>query len=662
MRNFTCLHPEQGEIERRIRRTPYDASIVVDFALIRNPETGRWSRYRKPVEVVSAGAIDDVLPGLRRIDEAVEQRGLVAVGFVSYEAAPAFDEAYRVHPLINGIPLLSFGLFEAPTQEPETFLEDLSSYAVGQWSASQDEEEYRRSVGRIHDHIALGDTYQVNHTFRLRASFDGDPRAFFLDLVRSQPDSFAAYLDMGGHVICSASPELFFQLDGEKLVSRPMKGTIDRGWDPRSDRARESWLGQSPKNRAENAMIVDMVRNDIGRIARVGSVDVTSSFDVERHPTVFQMTSTVEAKTAAPVSEIIAAVFPFASVTGAPKIRTMELINELETEPRGVYTGAIGVIEPGRRARFSVGIRTAVVDRLVGLVEYGAGSGVVWDSTADDEYRECVLKARILSQPAPDFDLLETIRWEPEGGFSLLDRHLDRLSGAAEYFGRPVDREAILDDLRKVPGPQFRSNCGTSDPAPRPPLRIRLLVAADGAHRIEESLLGARETRALQQHRAFCSAGVSPATFPLISKPPNSGLAREDQLSAVGEAPDRPVRLGLAHKVVQPDDPFLHFKTTNRTVYDEARRSRPDCDDVLLWNEKGEVTESTIANVVARIDGELVTPPVDCGLLAGTFRAELIERGEIVERVISVDELAQVEALYLINSVQGWRDVEWKDK
>ena len=631
MRNFTCLHPEQGEIERRNRRTPYDASIVVDFALIRNPETGRWSRYRRPVEVVSAGAIDDVLPGLRRIEEAVEQRGLVAVGFISYEAAPAFDEAFQVFPPINGIPLICFGLFEAPTQEPEPFLEDLSSYAVGEWLASQNEEEYRRFVGRIHDHIARGDTYQVNHTYRLRASLDGDPRSLFLDLVRSQPDSFAAYLDMGGYVICSASPELLFRLDGDRLVSRPMKGTTDRGWDPRSDRARESWLGQSPKNRAENAMIVDMVRNDLGRVARVGSVEVTSSFDVERHPTVFQMTSTVEAKTVAPVSEIIAAIFPFASVTGAPKVRTMEIINELETEPRGVYTGAIGFVGPGRQARFSVAIRTAVVNRTMGQVEYGVGSGVVWDSTADEEYCECVLKARVLSRPAPDFDLLETMLWESSGGFTLFDRHLDRLAGAAEFFCRSFDRERVLERLGRVPGTEFRScrerdeepvsvgrdNCGTPYLAPTGPLRVRLLLAPDGACRVETT--------------------------------------------AIEEAPDRPVRLGLAASPVAVDNPFLHFKTTHREVYETARRSRPDCDDVLLWNEQGEVTESTIANLVAEIDGRLVTPPVDCGLLAGTFRAELIERGEIRERVIRVDELAHVETLFLINSVQGWREVEWID-
>ena len=578
---------------------------MVNFALIRDPETDRWLRFRRPVEVVSAQTVDGVLPVLARIDNAVEKQGLAAVGFVAFEAAPAFDPALRVHPPIHGMPLLIFGLFEEPTEEGEPLLEDLGSYSVGEWSASQTEEEYRRSVGGVRDHIARGDTYQVNHTFRLRAPFDGDPRAFFLDLVRSQPSSLAAYLDLGGRVVCSASPELFFRLDGEHLVCRPMKGTARRGWDLESDREFETRLEASPKDRAENAMIVDMVRNDLGRVARVGSVDVTGSFVIERHPTVFQMTSTVEAKTGAPVSEIIAALFPFASVTGAPKVRTMELINELESGPRGVYTGAIGLIEPGRRSRFSVAIRTAVVDREVGCVEYGVGSGVVWDSEAGDEYRECLLKARLLGQPAPDFELLETMLWDPDDGYSILDRHLERLAGAAEYFERGIHPTRIRSDL-------VSRGLGFGDTRHR----VRLLVAADGSHRIE--------------------------VYPFD---PDSEAT--------------PVRLGLAASAVKRQDPFLHFKTTHRAVYEQARATRPECDDVLLWNERGEVTESTIANLVARIDGKLVTPPVSCGLLAGTFRAELLERGEIEERVITVEELPDADVLYLINSVQGWKDVEW---
>lgn len=580
---------------------------MVDFALIRDPETGGWSRFHRPVDVISATSVEEVLPALDRIDEAVGERRLVAVGFLSYEAAPAFDPAYRAHRPAGALPLLSFGLFDATPEESEPQFTDPDTYVLGEWSATQNEKEYRRSVDRVRGHIAAGDTYQVNHTFRLRASFGGDPRALFLDLVRSQPSSFAAYLDLGGQSICSASPELLLRLDGEDLVCRPMKGTAPRGWDLASDRRFGSRLAASSKDRAENAMIVDMVRNDLGRVAEVGSVEVVSSFDVERHPTVFQMTSTVAAKSALPISTIIAALFPFASVTGTPKVRTMELINELESDPRGVYTGAIGVIGPGRRARLSVAIRTAVVDGEAGRVEYGVGSGVVWDSRADDEYRECILKASVLTRPAPRFDLLETMLWSPDGGFSLLDRHLDRMAGAAEYFGRRFDRsgaEEALEGRAAVLGSAEH--------------RVRLLVGADGNHRIEASPLD-RDAEAL------------------------------------------PIRLGLAVNPVDEEDPFLHFKTTHRGVYDAARRSRPDCDDVLLWNERGEVTESTIANLVARIDGKLVTPPVNCGLLAGTFRAELLERGEVEERVITVEGLPDAEALYLINSVQGWRNVEWVD-
>jgi len=575
--------------------------------LLRDADRSRWLDLDRPLDVVSTTRVDQVVDALRKIEKAVDSGGLTAAGYIAYEAAPAFDPAFRVGPRAEGLPLLCFGLFDTPAVRERIPFDHLGSCVVGEWNASQSEAGYGRSIRTIRDHIAGGDTYQVNHTFRLRADFRGDPKGLFVNLVRSQPDSYAAFLDLGDLVICSASPELFFRLDGERLVSRPMKGTAHRGWNLDSDRAREAWLGRSSKNRAENAMITDMVRNDLGRVARTGSVKVTSSFDVERHPSVFQMTSTVEAETAAPVSEIMTALFPFASVTGAPKIRTMGLINELETEPRGVYTGAIGVIGPDRQARFSVAIRTAVVDRIAATVEYGVGSGVVWDSVAGDEHRECLLKSRVLSRPASEFDLLETMLWDSDGGFALLDRHLDRIAGAAEYFGRNADTGKLRVRLE--------NRAETFDGQRR---RVRLLVGADDSIEIEDFALD------------------------------------EDPVP-------QPVKLGLTASPIEGGNPFLHFKTTHREVYEQARATRPDCDDVLLWNERGEITESTIANLVAKIDGRLVTPPVHSGLLAGTFRAELLERGDIAERIIRVDELADTEELFLINSVQGWRDVEWVD-
>jgi len=561
--------------------------------------------YRRPVEVVSARCADEVVDALQAVEAAVEDRGLDAVGFISYEAAPAFDVAHRVVSTPGGPPLLSFGLFPPSIDRRCSAGETGSDYAIGRWTLSQDRDVYRRSVDRIREHIAAGETYQVNHTFRMRAPFSGDPMGFFFDLIGSQPRSYAAYLDCRGYAVCSASPELFFSLDGSRILSRPMKGTAARGWNLPSDRDAVERLRMSEKDRAENAMIVDMVRNDLGRVARAGSVRVTERFDVERHPTVLQMTTTVEADADASVSEIMAALFPFASVTGAPKIRTMELIRDLEDEPRGVYTGAIGVIRSGRRARFSVAIRTAVVDRTGGEVEYGVGSGIVWDSNAAAEFAECAVKAEVLTKPALEFELLETILWRPGSGYSHLDRHLDRLAGAGEFFSCPISNAEVRDHLLR-----------RAEAFDDQPYRVRLLVAGDGSSRIEASTLDEN------------------------SEP-------------------RPVRLGLACDPVQTNDPFLHFKTTHREVYDRARASRPDCDDVLLWNQRGEVTESTIANLVVRINGEFVTPSVSCGLLAGTFRAELLSRGEIRERVIRVEELAEVDALFLVNSVQEWRRAEW---
>jgi para-aminobenzoate synthetase/4-amino-4-deoxychorismate lyase len=285
----------------------------------------------------------------------------------------------------------------------------------------------------------------------------------------------------------------------------------------------------------------------------------------------------------------------------------MQLIAGLEGGPRGVYTGAIGYLAPGRRARFNVAIRTVLVDRPAGLASYGVGSGIVWDSDADAEYAECRLKAQVLTRRFPDFELLETMRWTAAEGVARLERHLARLAGAAEYFGFAVD----LDDVR--------SRLAALDPVAVPnPARLRLLAGRRGELRLE----------------------AHPLELP---------------------AAQGPVRLGLAREAVDAVDVFLYHKTTHRAVYERARASRPDCDDVLLWNERGELTEATTANVVVSLDGRLVTPPVESGLLAGVLRAELIETGVAREQTLTVDDLARCQAIYLVNSLRGWRDVVWID-
>jgi para-aminobenzoate synthetase/4-amino-4-deoxychorismate lyase len=563
-----------------------------------------WLHFSNPVCVIAAETAEDVLPALRRVLAGVETEGLHAAGFIAYEAAPGFDRSLIVcgpAPL----PLLWFGLYRAP--QVWEHLPAGETYALGEWRPSQEIDGYRRAIAQIKQAIARGDTYQVNYTIALHAAWRGDPWGLFVDLANAQRGGYGAYLDLGTHAICSASPELFLDIDGDLVRSKPMKGTAPRGRALDDDRAHMAALRASQKDQAENVMIVDMIRNDLGRIARFGSVHVPSLLEVERYPTLLQMTSTVEARSDAPLDAILAALFPCASITGAPKVRTMQLIAGLEDGPRGIYTGAIGFLAPGRRARFNVAIRTVLVDRSAGQASYGVGSGIVWDSDADAEYAECRLKAQVLGRRFPDFDLLETMRWTAADGVARRERHLARLAGSAEYFGFALDVTAARERLSSL------------DAAALPdPARLRLLAGRQGQLRLE----------------------VHPLELPVV--------------------PEQ-VRLGLAREAVDVDDVFLYHKTTHRAVYQQARAGRPDCDDVLLWNQRGELTETTTANVVLSLDGRLMTPPVKSGLLAGVLRAELLESGAIREQVVTLDDLVRCQAIYLVNSLRGWREAVWAD-
>ena len=408
-----------------------------------------WLRFTHPVEICQARQVEQVLPALQKVSSLVESKRLYAAGFLSYEAAPAFDTALQTHSP-DHLPLLWFGLYEEPEVIHLPDAPRQPGYQFGKWAANLDNAAYAEAIVAIKAAIARGETYQVNFTLRLRASFSGEPWALFLQLNQNQRSRYAAYIETDDFVICSASPELFFQLEGETIVTRPMKGTARRGLTTIEDRQQQAWLQDSEKNRAENVMIVDMLRNDLGRIATTGSVQVQALFDVERYPTVWQMTSTVTACTRASLPEIFSALFPCASITGAPKVRTMQIIKLLECEPRQVYTGSIGFIAPGRRAQFNVAIRSVLIDRQQQQAEYGVGGGIIWDSDTADEYQECLIKARVLSQDQPRFALLETLLWEPDTGYFLLDRHLDRLEQSAEYFAYPFDRAQIDRKLQEL--------------------------------------------------------------------------------------------------------------------------------------------------------------------------------------------------------------------
>lgn len=564
--------------------------------VLRDATAGGWLIFTEPLEVIVARTPSDVCGALASAERRVREEQLFAAGFVCYEAAAGIDHAYVTRPG-GDLPLVCFGIFGRARREAD--LAPVSDVpTIRQWEMSGTRSEYLRHVEAIREQIAAGNTYQVNYTVRQHASGLHDPWSLFLRTAVDAP--YAAYVDCGSHAIISASPELFFELDGRQVTCKPMKGTAPRGLTNADDRQMRRRLAASAKDRAENVMIVDMVRNDLGRIAKPNTVRAQALFEVEKYRTVWQLTSTVRASTDSTVTGIFGALFPSASITGAPKVSSMRIIAGLEGTAREVYTGAIGYMAPGRKARFNVAIRTAVVDAN-GDGTYGVGGGIVWDSVAEDEYQECLNKARVLSSRMPknDFRLLETLLWAPESGFLLLDAHLDRMAATAEYFDFSYERDAVRRRLNEL-----------ARRLPKHRHRVRVQVDRQGA-------------------------AVAHAT------PLATGERQPEQ------------RVALAGFPVDPSDPFLYHKTTDRSLYAKALASAPGCDDVLLWNPDGYVTESTVANFAARIDGQLCTPPVECGLLAGTLRRKLLEDGVLVERKILVSELAGLEELYLVNSVRG---------
>lgn len=574
-------------------------NLSTEYGEARFPGRDAELLFRHPREVLTASAVGEVRSVLEAVESAVA-KGCHAAGLIAYEAAPAFDPAFRVHPNPE-LPLLWFGLYDAfETHSPATA--SLRAHAVGAWNLLLDRPAYDASIARIREHIAAGDTYQVNFTFPMRAPFEGDALGWFRALCAAQRADYCAFIDMGRFKVLSISPELFFDLHGDIITTRPMKGTRPRGRWPEEDLERAQELRSSNKDRAENVMIVDLLRNDLGRICETGSVAVQRLFDVERYETVWQMTSTITGRTAAGLAEIFRALFPCGSVTGAPKIETMRIIREVEPHPRGVYCGAIGWCSPGRRARFNVAIRTVVVDTEKGEAQCHVGGGITWDSSADLEYEECRTKAAFLTLRRPEFALLESLLYD--GDYFLLEAHLRRLAASATYFGYPVDvdmtRRRLMDYAKSLGKGAHK---------------VRLLLHRQGKLHIERA----------------------PVT------------------------PERRVRVTMASFPVDSNNIFLYHKTTHREVYERAKAARPDCDDVILWNERGEITESTVANIVLDMDGALLTPPRSAGLLAGTFRAYLLETGAIREAILRKEDIARARERFLINSVRQWMKTDWID-
>jgi len=588
------------------------AGLEETFVLLDN-STGRGSPtllFTEPIEIISAWTPEEVPDAMARL-EAGTAAGHHAAGFFAYELGYVFEPKIRnLLPEGRNVPLLWFGLYKAPREMTEPEVDHWlathtrsGSYQFTSVTCAWDQAEYEKRFSAVQDKIRAGDIYQLNLTFKARFRLEGSPLTFYRDMRQRQRVAYAGIVDTGEVTVLSASPELFIEKRGSVVSTRPMKGTAPRAGTPEADAEARRVLSTDIKQRAENLMIVDLMRNDLGRIAEMGSVSVTDLFTVETYRTLHQMTSGVRAtlKKGVGLSDLVRAIFPPGSVIGAPKIRAMELIRDYETEPRGVYCGAIGTISPDGAALFNVVIRTPVIFRD-GRGEMGIGSGVVYDSVGAKEYAECLLKMKFLTDPPKPFELIETLLHNADEGFWLLEGHLKRLEASAAYFGYAYDEQKVRAALD-----------GAVDGRSGERLRVRLLLAEDG------------------------QVSVTVAPQP-------------------AQAPDAVMRFVISDTRLDSTNAFLFHKTTRRELYDREWQHYADtvkADEVLYLNERGELAEGSRTNVFIERDGKLLTPPLSSGLLPGVLRSELLRTGKASEAVLRLEDLARADAVYVGNSVRG---------
>ena len=588
--------------------TRTDLTALIDFADPQQPEGGPRLRHAfgQPLQTLLAHTPGELRPLLDAVQQAA-QRGLWCVGSVRYEAAATFDTALSVHAPDG--PLACFAVYDQPLPWPE---EAPEAAAHATWQPTLARPAFDVAIATIHTAIRRGDVYQVNFTApwtgALAANTDEalDARALFAALQRAQPGGYAAWLNLGGEQVLSVSPELFFDwnaadVQAGQLLARPMKGTAPRGVNAEDDAAQAQTLRTSPKERAENVMVVDLLRNDMSRVAQPFSVRVPRLFHTQALPSVWQMTSDVTATTrpGCTLADTFAALFPCGSVTGAPKVQAMQIIKALESAPRGVYCGAVGVVRPvaggGLHATFNVPIRTVTAKARV--LSCSTGSGITADATAEGEWREWQHKRAFVERASQPFELLETLALV-NGHYRHAPLHIARLASAAAHF-RFAENGAAAQALTDL---ATRHPQGT--------WRVRLLLNERGQARAE----------------AF----------------------------ALPESPAQ-VKLQLADRpLVEAHSEFTRYKTTRRAHYDAFTPTEPGVFDTVLWNEQGEITECTRGNVAMRVDGRWVTPPLACGLLGGVGRALALESGQLVEAVVRVDELERVQGWAFLNSLRGW--------
>ena len=568
---------------------------IIDFK-----ELGLRYLFTKPIKELKTRNLDQVEDLLREV-EAYQEQGFYAVGYVSYEAAPAFEKKFAVHPApLMGEYLLYFTIHEKVENLP--FPEDYEAVDLpANWKEEVEAPAYQEAIKTIHHHIRQGDTYQVNYTVQLSQELKSDPLAIYNRLVVEQKAHYNAFIQHDDVSILSISPELFFEQDDRLLTTRPMKGTTRRGLTNQADLKEAAWLEADPKNRAENMMIVDLLRNDMNRISEIGSEQVTRLCQVEQYSTVWQMTSTIESRLRAEVDlvQTFRSLFPCGSITGAPKISTMEIIQKTEKSPRGVYCGTLGILLPKGKRIFNVAIRTLQMQGNQAI--YGVGGGITWDSKWESEYQETKQKSAVLYRQEPRFELLTTGRIH-QGELTFLEQHLTRLREASRYFAYPYDEPKLLKELQE-----------------------------ELAHL--ESNLDYRCRIALQKN----------GTFHLV-------------ITELTDLPASYLQAQLTEQKLDLATPFTYFKTSQRD-----HLSQSDHDQIFHLPD-GTLLETTIGNLVLEIEGQLYTPPAHLPILDGIYRRHLLETQQVEEKLLTLNDLTDADRIYACNALRGLYELDFQRK
>ena len=559
---------------------------IIDFK-----ELGLRHLFTKPIKELKTRNLDQVEALLREV-EAYQEQGFYAVGYVSYEAAPAFEKKFAVHPApLMGEYLLYFTIHEKVEILP--FPEDYEAVDLpANWKEEVEAPAYQKAIETIHHHIRQGDTYQVNYTVQLSQELKADPLAIYNRLVVEQRAHYNAFIQHDDVAILSISPELFFEQDDRLLTTRPMKGTTRRGLTNQADLKEAAWLEADPKNRAENMMIVDLLRNDMNRISEIGSEQVTRLCQVEQYSTVWQMTSTIESRLRPEVDlvQTFQALFPCGSITGAPKISTMEIIQQTEVAPRGVYCGTIGILLPKGKRIFNVAIRTLQMQGHQAI--YGVGGGITWDSKWESEYQETKQKSAVLYRQEPRFDLLTTGRIH-QGELTFLEQHLTRLREASRYFAYPYDEPKLLKKLQEELD-RLDSNLD---------YRCRIALPKNGTAQLE--------------------------------------------ITELTDLPASYLQAQLTEQKLDLATPFTYFKTSQR-----AHLVAKDHEQIYYLPD-GSLLETTIGNLILEIDGKRYTPPAHLPILDGIYRRHLLETGQVEEKLLTLKDLEVADQVYACNALRG---------